>query len=144
LTLLDAYPLVALLADEPAADEVEQLLREGEASIAVINLCEAIDVCRRVRALPAADVRAVLEPLLLVGALTAVASGEREAWLAADIRTRYYDRRARALSIADCLLLAHAAASGKRIATADPAVAEVARAEGLELVPLPSSRGERP
>jgi len=144
LTLLDAYPLVALIADEAAAGEVEELLRGGDARVAVVNLCEVIDVCRRVHAVPLDDVRAVIQPLLLVGTLMAVVSGEREAWIAANVRARYYDRKTRALSLADCLMLAHASVSGEDVATADPAVAEVARSEGLALIPLPDSTGARP
>jgi predicted nucleic acid-binding protein len=144
LTFLDAYPLVALLANEPAADEVEQLLRRDGGSVAIVNLCEAIDVCQRVRALPAAEIRDALQPLLLVGTLVAVASGPEEAWLAAHLRARYYDRKARALSLADCILLAHARMQGDGVATSDPAVVDVARAEGIGVVALPDSTGVRP
>jgi hypothetical protein len=73
-----------------------------------------------------------------------VESGTTEAWRAADLRARYYDRKARALSLADCLLLAHVCTGGDEIATADPAIADVARAEGLALIPLPDSAGARP
>jgi PIN domain nuclease of toxin-antitoxin system len=144
LTFLDAYPLVALLANEPAADEVEQLLRQDGGSVAIVNLCEAIDVCQRVRALPAAEIRDALQPLLLVGTLVPVASGEAEAWVAADLRARYYDRKERALSLADCILLAHASTSRDGVATSDPAVVDVARAEGVGVVALPNSAGVRP
>jgi predicted nucleic acid-binding protein len=144
LTFLDAYPLVALLANEPAADEVEQLLRHDGGSVAMVNLCEAIDVCQRVRALPAAEIRDALQPLLLVGTLVAVTSGEEEAWRAADLRARFYDRNTRALSLADCLLLAHASLSGEEVATSDPAVVDAARSEGVGVVALPDSSGVRP
>ena len=144
MTLLDAYPLVALVADEPAADEVEELLRGGGARIVTVNLCEAIDVCLRVHLLRGAGVRAAIEPLFLVGGLTAVPSGTSEVWVAADLRARHYDRKKRALSLADCFLLAHGSGNGEAIATADPAVAEVARAEGVEVIALPDSTGTRP
>ena len=144
MTFLDAYPLVALLANEPAAAEVEELLRRDRASVATVNLCETIDVCQRVRALPAGEIRDALQPLLLVGTLVAVASGEEEAWLAADLRARFYDRKTLALSLADCLLLAHARMSGEDVATSDPAVIEVARSEGIGVVALPDSTGARP
>jgi PIN domain nuclease of toxin-antitoxin system len=35
--LLDAFALIALLAEEPAADEVETLLRRGEPAITAVN-----------------------------------------------------------------------------------------------------------
>jgi predicted nucleic acid-binding protein len=144
LTLLDAYPLVALIGDEPAADEVAQLLESEGAQVPIVNLCEVVDVCRRTYGVAEGELRGVIEPLLLSGTLTPLPSGMPEAWRAADLRATYYDQRARALSLADCLLLAHAAIGGSELATADPAVAEVARAEGLALIPLPDSAGVRP
>jgi predicted nucleic acid-binding protein len=107
-------------------------------------LCEALDVCRRTHRLGEREVRDIVEPLLLTGRLTAIQSGLEEAWRAADLRSRYYDRRTRALSLADCLLLAHAHTDGGELATADPSVAEVAREEGLALIPLPDSSGRLP
>ena len=143
MTLLDAYALVALLADEPAAVEVEDLLRAGQARVVVVNLAETIDIAQRVHRYEQGEVRAALEPLLLGDALEAIASSEDEAWLAADIRSRHYDKKASALSMADCLLLAHAL-SGEAIATSDPPLADVAREEGVTVVALPDSSGKRP
>ncbi len=68
---------------------------------------------------------------------------EATAWRGADLRARHYDRNTSAISLADCALLA-TAKSDDAIATADPAVAAVARAEGIGLVPLPDSSGQRP
>ena len=69
MTFLDAYPLVAFVADEPAAAEVDGLLRAGGTNVAVVNLCEVIDVCRRVHGVAGAEVRGVIEPLFLVASL---------------------------------------------------------------------------
>jgi len=79
LTLfLDAYALVALLVEEPAAAEVEQLLREqDECWVVVINLAEAIDISCRVHDLEEDHVRDVIEPLVLDGTIAIVASDER-------------------------------------------------------------------
>jgi hypothetical protein len=109
-----------------------------------VNLCEVVDVCRRVHGVAEREMRGVIEPLLLVGRLTAVVSGATEAWAAADVRARYYDKKTRALSLADCFLLAHAMLDGEEIATADPVLAEVASAEGLTVIALPDSSGARP
>jgi hypothetical protein len=81
---------------------------------------------------------------LLARALSAVASEESEAWLAAEIRAKHYDRKTCALSLADCFLLAHAITAGDEIATADPPHAAVARSEGIAVIPLPDSAGTRP
>jgi PIN domain nuclease of toxin-antitoxin system len=141
VTLLDAYALVAFLADEPAAAEVEAILRAGEAGVAVVNLAEAIDVLSRARHVPESETRAALEPLL-GAAITVVGHDESDAWRAAQLRRCYYDRRSSAFSLADCLLLA-AVSEEDELATADPAVSRVARSEGRRVVALPDSAGAR-
>ena len=144
MTFLDAYALVALAAEEPAAADVETILREDEARVVIVNLAEAVDIARRVHGFPGDDVRTMLEHLLLGGAIGAAVSHERHAWLAAELRAKHYDRKTSALSMADCLLLAHAVANGGPIATSDPPVATVARAERIDVVALPDSSGVRP
>lgn len=98
MILLDAYALVALLADEPAAAETEKLLREGDCAAVVVNLAEAVDVACRVHGLTEEDVRSSLEPLFASKALTAVAPGEATAWRAVRLRVHHYARRARPVS----------------------------------------------
>jgi PIN domain nuclease of toxin-antitoxin system len=141
--VLDAYALVALIADEPAAGAVEKLLRSCGATITSINLAEAADVASRVHRIDARTVRNIIEPLILAGSLDVAAPPVDAAWTAARVRTAYYTRRGRALSIADCFLLA-AAERGDHVATADPVVADVARAEGIRVIALPDSSGRRP
>ena len=142
MVILDAYALVALLADEPAAAEVEALIRERAAAISAVNLAESFDVSERALGAPGDRVRAVVEPLL-AGELEVLDCTARAAWRAASLRSRYYDRRELPLSLADCFLLA-AAGDEDEITTADPAVAAVARAEGIDLVALPDGSGKRP
>lgn len=142
MILLDAYALVALATDEPAAERVEELLRDGGSGITGVNLAEAVDVAQRVRRLPPADVRTALEPLL-GDVVRVVTVGEVEAWRAAELRLQHYDRRRSPLSMADCFLLA-AANEREGIATSDPPVAAAARVEGIEVIPLPDSGGRLP
>jgi uncharacterized protein with PIN domain len=144
VTLLDAYALVALIVDEPAAGEVEQLLRDGECRVAVTNLAEAIDVSHRIHAMPLVEVQTILEPLFLTGALEGLVSRSADAWRAADLRGRHYHRRSSPLSLADCFLLSAALDSADVIATADPPLAVAARSEGLDVIALPDSSGDRP
>ena len=144
MTLLDAYALVALVVDEPAAEEVEGLLRAGGARVVIVNLAEAIDVTQRVHGIAADGVRAAIEPLLLGNALATAVSDRPQAWLAAEIRTAHYHRTESPLSMADCFLLAHAVTDGESIATSDPPVARVASALGVDVVGLPDSSGEHP
>lgn len=139
---LDAYALVAFLADEEARDEVEALFRES-CIVTSVNLAESLDVLGRVYEIEENELRRLVTPLLS-DVIGVDVPDQADAWQAASIRRRHYDRVARALSLADCFLLAAAARLGAAIATADPAVAATAREESLELVPLPDSSGRRP
>ena len=136
MTLIDAYGLIALVADEPAAPEVETLLRSSTCGVVPANLAEAVDSCRRVHRIPPEDVRTAIEPLTLSGTLVVAMSDERTAWLAAHVRAEHYDRRRCPLSLADCFLLAHAIEADDAIATADPDLARVAELVGIRVAAL--------
>jgi PIN domain nuclease of toxin-antitoxin system len=140
--LLDAYAILAVALDEPAADEVEALIRQGECAITTVNLCEGVDYCIRRAGIAEADARAHLS-LVVGGPVRIVPVSEEHAWRGAVLRGRHYARRSCDVSLADCLLLA-AAGEGDLVATADPSIGAVARAEGIGLVPLPDTRGHRP
>ena len=141
-TVLDAFALVALALDEPAAAEVEALIRRGGAAVSAVNLAETIDQLVRVRSYALGDVRASFAPVLSehVAVLDAT---EQVAWRAAEIRARHYHRDRCPLSLADCVALASVSSSGE-LATADPALARVARGAGVSLIALPDSSGRRP
>ncbi len=144
MTLLDAYAVVALVVDEPAAEEVEVLLRDGGCRVVTPNLAEAIDISQRVHNVPAAGVRAAIEPLLVAGVISAAVPHVPEAWRAAELRLEHYDKKTCALSMADCLLLAQAIRDDEEIATADPPLAQAARADGVGIIALPDTQGRRP
>ena len=137
--IVDAFALVALGLEEGAADEVEVVLRRGDAAVVAVNLAEAMDVLARIhdRSLDelkesfAANVARILDV------------DERHAWRAVELRRHYYRRGQSALSLGDCFLLA-AAGARDSIATADRAVAQAARAEGIEVIALPGPDGRRP
>jgi len=135
VTLLDAYALVAFLVGGPATQQVRALLREGDTAVATANLAEALDVSERVHGLPIARAMEVLEPLL-EGPVAVLPLDITVARRAAEIRARRYHRTSRPISLADAVLVA-SAGRGDRIATADPDVLAVARAEGLEALTLP-------
>jgi PIN domain nuclease of toxin-antitoxin system len=140
--LLDAYALHAFVTGEEAAGEVDHLLRENATGIVATNLTEVVDGLVRKAGWPDADIvdrlGTVVGPTVEVRPVTDVAG-----WQAGILRARYYHRSECDLSLADCILLA-SAGDGERIATADPAVAAVARAEGIDVVALPDSSGQRP
>ena len=131
-----------MLKDEPAATEVELLLRGGDAVIGAVNLAEALDVLTRRDGFAESEVQTSIEPLTATGLQVRPAGGQT-AWSAARLRCRHYHRRDRPLSLADCFALATSLDTG-RLATADTLLADVARREGIEVVALPNSDGVRP
>lgn len=78
---------------------------------------------------------AVLDPLF-GGPLATLPLDLDVARRAAEFRSAHYHRSSRPISLADAILVASAGSNG-RIATADPDVLAVARAEGLDTVALP-------
>jgi predicted nucleic acid-binding protein len=136
--LLDAFALIALLANEPAADVVETLLRRGGCAFTAINLAEALDVLQRVERVPSAQLTALTAPLLQ-GVLELLPVEERLAREGADIRARRYHPTRAPVSLADCVLVAAGRTVGA-VATADVPLARVARAEGVTVTRLPSAR----
>lgn len=139
--LLDAFCVIALLRDEPAAGEVETLLRRGDAAVMAINLAEALDVLQRVEGVS----RERLDDLtgsLTEEALTVLPVDEGIARDAAEVRARRYHRARAPLSLADCVLIA-AAGDGDTIATADGPLLRAARAERVAVISLPDGRGRR-
>jgi len=133
--LLDAYALIALLADEPAADDVETLVRRGDAAITAVNLAEALDVLQRVEGIARERLDELTGPLL-AERIKLVEVDERIARAAADIRARRFHRTRAPISLADCLLLAATGASDA-LATADQPLIRTARAEHVRVVTLP-------
>jgi uncharacterized protein with PIN domain len=133
--LLDAFALIALLADEPAAGDVEALLRGGDAAMTAVNLAEALDVLQRVQRIPRERLEEITLPL--VGErMTLVAIDEQIARDAADIRARHYHRTRAPLSLADCILLA-ATGESDVLATGDGPLLQVAEAERVSVRQLP-------
>jgi len=141
--VLDAGPVIDLLLDAPSAGEIASALRDAESlRISVVNVAEVIDVTRRVHGASAEDAASAVDRFLDEVARPVAATRE-QAERAADIRARYYHRRDRDVSLADCFVIA-AAEPGDTVATSDRAVAFVARAEGLDVLALPNARGRRP
>lgn len=140
MTVLDAYALIAFLVGGPAASQVRTLLREGDAAVATANLAEALDVSQRVYGLEISRALDILDPLF-DGTLATVSLDVGAARRAAEIRAKHYHRSTRPISLADAVLVA-SAKRGDRVATADPDVLAVARAEKLEPVELQSQGGE--
>jgi len=60
------------------------------------------------------------------------------------LRARHYHRERCAVSLADCVAAAAAARPGSPLATSDPALAGLVRAEGGKVHPLADSKGVQP
>ena len=136
---------MAFLAGERAAGDVEALLRDAEdrPAILAINVAEAIDVLVRAYGQPRQVVDEKLE-WLVAGGLDVLQVDDVMARAAGSVRATRYHRSRAPISLADAFVVAGAALLGARVATADGPLASVARAEGVEVVALPDSRGRRP
>ena len=134
MVILDAFALVAFARDEPAAGEVERLLREETTAVTSVNYAEALDRLIRVRGAGESRARAALDPLIaeLMTRLDVTFDMARRAAL---IRSRHYHRSRSPLSLADCVCLA-AAGSQDAIATADAPLLAAAEAEGIATVAI--------
>jgi predicted nucleic acid-binding protein len=134
--LLDAFALIALLANEPAAEEVEVLLRRGDVAMTAVNLAEALDVLQRLQRISNKRLAELTAPLI-GERITLVVVDEQLARNAADVRARRYHRTRSPVSLADCILLAATGASDE-LATADRPLLRVAELENVRTRALSS------
>jgi PIN domain nuclease of toxin-antitoxin system len=139
-TLIDASALIALLGAEPAAGEVQEMLRSG-AAMTTLNLAEAIDQLKRRYDLEIERTRPVIEGLL-AKSLTLLPLELAQAWRAGEIRAAHYHRSRCPISLADAVLVA-SAPTGGCIASSDGPLLTVAASEGIATVALPDSKGHR-
>jgi PIN domain nuclease of toxin-antitoxin system len=141
-TVLDAYAVIAYLRDEPCAGEVADLLR-GATILTSVSAAEVWDQMVRVFKADPDSVDADLALLNHAG-LTVQAVTDELGMEAGRIHARRYHRERAAVSLADCVAASAALASDSPLATCDPALADVLRAEGGKVHPLPDSQGRRP
>ena len=140
--VVDAGPVVSLLLGDAAAPEVAAALTGRDACISAVTVGEVLDVLVRVHRVPAEDaVETVWRFLDDVAA--AVPAAVEHAERAGRLRARHYHRRDRAVSLADCFVVA-VAGEEDEIATSDSAVAHMASVEGRQVLALPTARGRRP
>lgn len=107
--VLDASALLALINDEPGAEEVRPLM--SASIISAVNFCETVHKLRR-RGLPVDTVRATLTPLVR----QPVTFDEPMAYVAASIHER---TRGQGISLADCACLALALSRNVPAVTAE-------------------------
>ncbi len=142
MIVLDAYAVVAYLRGEQAAGDVAALLRDPTV-LPSVNAAEVIDQLVRVFGRDPDDVHADLALLSQTGMDIAPAGGDL-ALRAGRLRARHYHRERMAVSLADCVAAATALGLRRPLATADPTLAAVVRAEGGLVHGLPDSKGQLP
>ena len=113
------------------------------ARVSAVNVAEILDVMTRIyeRPIPATiTALAMLETASLqthvVDAGIGLSAGE--------LHARHYDCKASPLSMADCIALATAIVVQEALATSDGPLASAAVIEGVDVLGLPNSTGERP
>ena len=139
MIVLDAYAVLALLKDEPAAAPVRQLLhRDPDASVTVLGVAEVLDHLVRVAGASEEDAALDLAQLGLVEPHPLDAAVSMRAGL---LRSRHYHRRVRAVSLADCVIAESARTASAPVVSSDPHLLDMCKAEGIDVMPLPDSHG---
>jgi predicted nucleic acid-binding protein len=139
----DASAIVALLADEPSAADVEELLGTQPSRISAVNVAEIIDRLTRLGSKPSDEVRAVIDELTAHG-LEVVPCDRALAIGAGEVRAQHCDRRDAAVSLADCIAVVTARAASGTLVTSDGDLLRVARALSIPTRPIANSRGVLP
>ncbi len=139
MTVLDAYAVLALLKGEAAAPMVQQLLTDdSDAAPTPLGLAEVLDHLVRIEG--ATDEDAVLD-LAQLGLVDTAPLDAALTVRAGLLRARHYDRKRRAVSLADCVAAEVARSAGMPVATADPHLLDLCDEEAIDVVVLPDSQG---
>jgi predicted nucleic acid-binding protein len=138
--VLDSYAVLALLKDEPAANQVGRLLASEDASLTVLGVAEVLD--HLIRLVGADEDEAVLD-LAQLGLLPPSPVDGPLAIRSGLLRARHYHRKHRAVSLADCVAAEMARVIDGPLASADPHLLDVCQDEGIQLIALPDTSGQR-
>lgn len=142
MIVLDAYAVVAYFRGEPVADVVAHILRD-KTVLSAANAAEVVDQLVRVHGRDADAVHGDLALLTYAG-MQVVPVTVDIGMSAGRLRARHYHRTARSVSLADCIAAATALDLKEPLATSDPALAAVMRAEGGQVRGLADSSGRLP
>jgi predicted nucleic acid-binding protein len=145
MAIFDAAPLVAVLLGETGGLASGRMLSDTDAGHAVcaLNAAEIVDRVSRGSGEPAATVAAGME-LWFEAALRCVPLDWSRARRAAELRARHYHRTRSPVTLADCGAIALAEELGMELVTSDGAMIRVARAIGVDVLPVPDSSGRTP
>lgn len=137
--ILDASAVLAWLMAEPAAPQVRRLIRGSEeATLTLLGVAEVLDRLVRRAGLSERNAMRNLERLELADPPVLDATLATSAGL---LRARYYQRRTRSLSLADCVAAETARRHGASLATADRPLLNMCSDEGIAAIALPDSGG---
>lgn len=139
MIVLDAYAVLALLKNEPAAGDVERLLSGTEhAALTTIGIAEVVDHLIRITG---ADPEDAALDLAQLGLATGVDVDSALMLRAGISRAHHYHRRDRQVSLADCAAAEVARREQALLATSDPHLLDLCQDEGVGLLALPDSTG---
>ena len=139
MIVLDAYAVLALLKGEPAAPQVRALLEGDDRScLTAVGVAEVVDHLVRLSGASEDDAALDLAQLGLTDALAVDTAVGLHAGL---LRAHHYNRKNRAVSLADCVAVEVARANDAPLASADPHLLDVCRDEDVRVMPLPDSTG---
>lgn len=138
MTILDAFAVVALLKGEPAAEAVRGIIESGGCALTTLGVAEIVD--HLVRVVGVTDEDAVLDVAQL-DLDPPIGLDDVTATMAALLRARHYNRKSRAVSLADCIVAQVARSTNSAVATSDPHLLDLCEEEGIALIALPDSRG---
>ncbi|HQV57459.1 MAG TPA: PIN domain-containing protein [Ilumatobacteraceae bacterium] len=138
MILLDAYAVLALLKDEPAAADVATMLEREECTLTSVGVAEILDHLVRV---VGADAETAVLDLAQLGLANALPIDDMIGTRAGLLQARHYHRAERAVSLADCVLAAAADHHNAPLATADPHLLALCNDEGISYFALPDSNG---
>lgn len=134
MIILDAYAVLAFLRREPAGPQVRELIRSDEESaLTLLGIAEVLD--HLVRRAGIDEEEAWLDVVQL-GLAAPPALDSELAARAGLLRARHYNRRTRALSLADCVAAETARRLDASLATADPPLIATCEEERIGVVAL--------
>jgi PIN domain nuclease of toxin-antitoxin system len=133
--LLDAFALLAYLRDEPAAEQVQRMLWDGDTAMTSVQVAEVLDRLVRVDGHDPDDAEVTVSAL----GIEMLSMSSADGAAAGLFRAAHYSRSGRTLSLADSVAASTALSTGRRLATADPVLIQCVVAAGGQCVELPPS-----
>jgi len=140
VTILDAYAVLAILKDEPAATEARPLLDGTDSVLTALGVAEVFD--HLVRVAGADEDEAALD-IAQLGLFDGISVNSTIGAAAGRLRARRYHRTSCSVSLSDCVAAEVARSRQEPLATSDPHLLDVCHAESIPVIVLTGSTGSR-